>query len=303
MLRIFRRIRFSKMNFSRKEKILKYLPYALGEIILITIGLLLALSINNWNQSRNQYHKGTVFLMKLNEELNVNLKRLEYLQEKRVWNTPSHYSEQLDSIIRQLYKPETTPIERTRLFINSWTPRTSLNLRRNSYEEALNTGILSALETVPTSKTMLWSDERYQAFDSKLFITASTKLEDHIHFYYSWIDFRQRIRITIREKSDNAELKCSEGLGHLWVDNENLSRMNDMNKPMPLDTSRLLVHLDDNPWIKNKNSTEYMNSIQFLHNRRNENRSIRYDIYELSELTKNLIQMIEEELKNRKEIN
>ena len=35
-----------------KNKIGKYLKYAIGEIILVMIGILLALQINNWNNNR-----------------------------------------------------------------------------------------------------------------------------------------------------------------------------------------------------------------------------------------------------------
>ena len=32
----------------------KYLIYAVGEVLLVMIGILLALQVNNWNQSRIQ---------------------------------------------------------------------------------------------------------------------------------------------------------------------------------------------------------------------------------------------------------
>ena len=35
-----------------KNKTGKYLKYAIGEIILVVIGILIALSINNWNEER-----------------------------------------------------------------------------------------------------------------------------------------------------------------------------------------------------------------------------------------------------------
>ena len=35
-----------------KNKTGKYLKYAIGEIILVVIGILIALSINNWNENR-----------------------------------------------------------------------------------------------------------------------------------------------------------------------------------------------------------------------------------------------------------
>lgn len=35
-----------------ENKTSKYLKYAIGEIVLVVIGILIALQINNWNESR-----------------------------------------------------------------------------------------------------------------------------------------------------------------------------------------------------------------------------------------------------------
>ena len=51
MINFFRRIR-KKMADDNKP--LKYLKYAIGEIVLVVIGILIALSINNWNETRLQ---------------------------------------------------------------------------------------------------------------------------------------------------------------------------------------------------------------------------------------------------------
>jgi hypothetical protein len=37
-----------------ENKFSKYLIYAIGEIILVVIGILIALSINNWNEGRKE---------------------------------------------------------------------------------------------------------------------------------------------------------------------------------------------------------------------------------------------------------
>ncbi|QRM88091.1 hypothetical protein FG167_02250 [Lacinutrix sp. WUR7] len=54
MIKFFRKIRYDLME---KNKTGKYLKYAIGEIVLVVIGILIALSINNWNETRKQ--KGT----------------------------------------------------------------------------------------------------------------------------------------------------------------------------------------------------------------------------------------------------
>jgi hypothetical protein len=50
MFRFFRQIRQSLLS---QNKVSRYLLYALGEIILVVIGILLALQVNNWNETQN----------------------------------------------------------------------------------------------------------------------------------------------------------------------------------------------------------------------------------------------------------
>ena len=49
MIKFFRKIRQKLLS---EDKFSKYLLYAIGEIILVVIGILIALQINNWNQNR-----------------------------------------------------------------------------------------------------------------------------------------------------------------------------------------------------------------------------------------------------------
>ncbi|MGA8854790.1 MAG: DUF6090 family protein [Christiangramia sp.] len=49
MLQFFKKI---KNKLLTESKFTKYLIYALGEIVLVVIGILIALQINNWNESR-----------------------------------------------------------------------------------------------------------------------------------------------------------------------------------------------------------------------------------------------------------
>jgi len=48
----------------------KYLKYAIGEIILVVIGILIALSINNWNESRKENTTAKILAKSLIEDLN-----------------------------------------------------------------------------------------------------------------------------------------------------------------------------------------------------------------------------------------
>ncbi|MFK7783267.1 DUF6090 family protein, partial [Psychroserpens sp.] len=49
MIKLFRKIRYNLMS---ENKTGKYFKYAIGEIVLVVIGILIALQINNWNEQR-----------------------------------------------------------------------------------------------------------------------------------------------------------------------------------------------------------------------------------------------------------
>ena len=54
MIKFFRKIR---QNLLSEGKTGKYLKYAFGEIVLVVIGILIALQINNWNEKRKESNK------------------------------------------------------------------------------------------------------------------------------------------------------------------------------------------------------------------------------------------------------
>ncbi len=61
----------------------KYVLYALGEIILVMIGILLALQVNNWNNEKKDRHKEQLLLEQLKEEYTSNLAQLDRKIEMR----------------------------------------------------------------------------------------------------------------------------------------------------------------------------------------------------------------------------
>ena len=65
------------------NKPLKYMRYAIGEIALVVIGILIALSINNWNENQKDRKSENEALINLKLEFDENQKRLDYLLEKR----------------------------------------------------------------------------------------------------------------------------------------------------------------------------------------------------------------------------
>jgi len=73
MINFFRKIR---KKLADENKPLKYLRYAIGEIFLVVIGILIALQINNWNQNRIERKIEKRLLGELIENLEFNEKNL-----------------------------------------------------------------------------------------------------------------------------------------------------------------------------------------------------------------------------------
>ncbi|WP_299157932.1 DUF6090 family protein [uncultured Eudoraea sp.] len=61
-----------------KNKTGKYLKYAIGEIILVVIGILIALQINNWNETRKERQEERDILSDLQLDIRVDIERLNY---------------------------------------------------------------------------------------------------------------------------------------------------------------------------------------------------------------------------------
>jgi len=70
MIPFFRKIRKKLANDNRP---LKYMRYAIGEIVLVMVGILLAVQVNNWNQERKSKLKELKLLKELRSDLIQNV--------------------------------------------------------------------------------------------------------------------------------------------------------------------------------------------------------------------------------------
>ena len=80
MIKFFRKIR---QNLLSEGKTGKYLKYAIGEILLVVIGILIALQINNLNEERKLKNAEQVLLQQLKQEFESNLSQLNQKMKMR----------------------------------------------------------------------------------------------------------------------------------------------------------------------------------------------------------------------------
>ena len=82
MIKFFRRVRQQLLS---ENKFSKYIIYAIGEILLVVIGILIALNINNTNEIKKQRAKELHYLNNIKSDLKMNIAHLDtYIASREI---------------------------------------------------------------------------------------------------------------------------------------------------------------------------------------------------------------------------
>ena len=81
MIKFLRKIRY---NLMEQNKTGKYLKYALGEILLVMIGILLALQVNNWNNNKQETRELHNFLKNIRRNIQEDLVNIDEMKTRRI---------------------------------------------------------------------------------------------------------------------------------------------------------------------------------------------------------------------------
>ena len=79
MIKFFSKIR---QNFISEGKTINYLKYAIGEIALVVIGIMIALTINNWNDQKNNKASEQIYYCRILEDFELDKQLIEELKVK-----------------------------------------------------------------------------------------------------------------------------------------------------------------------------------------------------------------------------
>jgi len=114
MIKFFRKIR---QNLLSEGNTGKYLKYAIGEIVLVVIGILIALQINNWNENRKTINTQEKYLILLKKETDANRDELNRVftrvdstfkaQKYLISNLMTLSEIELDSVLQLAIGPQT----------------------------------------------------------------------------------------------------------------------------------------------------------------------------------------------------
>ena len=139
MILFFRKLR---QRFLAQNQVTRYLAYALGEIVLVVIGILIALRVNNWNEERQERNQAAKFLMALREDLSRDTLLLRKTLE---WGVKD--STLLGQMRRALSADDVTRdtlVALARYRFNPWT-HLGVSFNNNTYVSLQATGALNSI--------------------------------------------------------------------------------------------------------------------------------------------------------------
>lgn len=98
--------RVIKQKLSNNKNFEAYLKYAFGEIILVMVGILLAIQINNWREAYNNAQREKVILKDLNKDFSLNLEKFRSIKklQYRTFNSGSIVFRNIQKLDVPLYR-------------------------------------------------------------------------------------------------------------------------------------------------------------------------------------------------------
>ena len=149
MIKFFRKIRQKMLT---ENKFSKYLLYAIGEIILVVIGILIALQVNNWNQDRKDRISERKILNNINRDFIQNKASFDKVKDVNYENLAA-----LDSIVEMLQEGEIT-IEKYVKY-NKLITGTTYNPYSSTVDAVINSNSLELIQDDELQKYLVsWKD-------------------------------------------------------------------------------------------------------------------------------------------------
>jgi len=194
MIRFFRTLRQRLLAENRTGH---YLLYALGEIILVVIGILIALQANNWNEERNHALEVRDALRALQTEIAGNIDYLD-LRAARIDADLERVENFLGILTSET--PEAIPDSVLAELIRSVGPLTFIPLRQNAYRNLINSGTINHVKDDSLKLELIDLERVFQVFDTKQNLIDTNWEEALKPYYLEYGDVLSIIKGTLHKK-------------------------------------------------------------------------------------------------------
>jgi len=145
MINFFRKIRQKLLSENKSRK---YISYAIGEIVLVVIGILIALQINNWNINKKQQEKIKEYAKLYVKDLEADIVMIDIN-----WKTIDNISEKIDSLALSVQNKKIEDVSNIDFLCMTWNILyRPYKWNRSTIDQMKSSGTLQYIEDVSISK-------------------------------------------------------------------------------------------------------------------------------------------------------
>lgn len=155
----------------------KYLKYAIGEIVLVVIGILIALQINNWNQQRLEHGKEQIYLTNIKRDLQLQLE----LIDTQLGYEESYIDKTLP-ILNSYYKHKEIIVDSTfTLYLSMVTERRTFIKTDPTYTDLISSGNIDIIKDIAFKNKLIEYNQNLERIE-KINQNNNIYLNDQIYF-------------------------------------------------------------------------------------------------------------------------
>jgi hypothetical protein len=211
MIKFFRKIR---QNLLMENKTGKYFKYAIGEIVLVVIGILIALQINNWNNNRIEKQFETQILKEISKSIKNDLRRNKAIIKNRI--LPK--KEAIEKLIKNLNSKEMEHDSILWSYFSTMKLGATFTYDKGPYESLKSAGLQKIKYDSLRSKIINLYDNVLPRGKELLNIDKNNRLirkQTLLDKVYQYKDFKYDNGWGVRKEIDFVKLRTSEDLRKL----------------------------------------------------------------------------------------
>ena len=194
MIKFFRKIRQDLLSDGKTGK---YFKYAIGEIVLVVIGILIALQINTAKNNNDKRLEEITHLENILSDLKQDKSELIKIIERRKSKTESA------TIMESYY--HTQKVDSLNLYYSNWTNVLLWETHNPSlvtFNELINSGKLSTLSNEKVKQLLLQIDYKY----NQMFELRNHMYHDYTDYFYKpfgdFIDYENGLKAFLEPNAD-----------------------------------------------------------------------------------------------------
>ena len=156
-------LRKKRRNLIAERNLKSYLVFASGEILLVMIGILLALQVNNWNEKKKMIKEESKYLQRIYSDLETDS---SYFSQRIIQS-----NQEIDNyykFIHESYKEVKSKEEYAALIELTWFGSEHLTIQNSTFLEMINAGKLDLINNDSLKTTINKLYTRYEAVGKHL---------------------------------------------------------------------------------------------------------------------------------------